>query len=204
MKKNIKYYIERFIDRNPLVRDWLHQQYINITGLALILHPYIKSKLWDDVSFEAVKMTIFRIGKNVWIPKRPESFMAKEIFINKWINLFNIEAVDAIWKVIKKVKWKYYTSIRWKNQKTYIFDDFYKNEIIEKFDNEKTISSNLIIIWIKINEELSKTKWIFYLVSKNLYFYWINIIQIIQTQNEFSIVVEEKDLKDAIYAISSI
>jgi len=204
MKKNIKYYVERFIDRNPLIKDWLYQQYINITWLALILHPYIKSKLWDDVSFEAVKMTIFRIGKNIWMPKKPKSFIAKEIFINKWINLFNIEAENSLWKAIEKVKWKYYTSIRWKNQKTYIFDDFYKNEVIEKFDNEENISSNLIIIWIKINEELSQTKWMFYLVSKNLYFYWVNILQIIQTQNEFSVVVEKKDLKDAVYAISSI
>ena len=203
-KKNIKYYVERFIDRNPLVRDWLHQQYINVTGLALILHPYIKSKLWDEVSFEAVKMTLFRIGKNIWMPEKVNLFKSKEIFINKWINLFNIEAENAIWKVINKVKWKYYTSIRWRNQKTYIFDDYYKKEVIEKFDNEKEILSDLVLIWIKTDEEIRNTKGVFYLVSKNFYFYWINIIQIIQTQNEFSVVVEEKDLKDAVYAISNI
>jgi len=32
----------------------------------------------------------------------------------------------------------------------------------------------------------------------------VNILQVIQTKNEFSVVVEKKDLKDAVYAVSSI
>ena len=207
-KKNIKYYVQRFVDRNPFIKEGLYQWYINSTGLTLILHSYIKDKMKEDVSFDSVKMALFRIGKNIVMPEKKDLFKTKEIFINKWINLFNIEAEEALWKVIRKVKWKYYTSIRWKNQKTYIFDDFYKKEVIDKFDNEKYIFSDLIIVWIKLDESkennIQNVKGVFYLISKNLYFYGVNIIQIIQTQNEFSVVIEEKYLKDAIYAISSI
>jgi hypothetical protein len=44
-EKNVKYYVERFVDRNPFIKEGLYQGYVNITGLTLILHPYVKSKL---------------------------------------------------------------------------------------------------------------------------------------------------------------
>jgi hypothetical protein len=190
----------------------LYQGYVNITGLTLILHPYVKSKLWEDVSFNAVKMALFRIGKNIVMPKKINIFKTKEIFIKKWINILttNLEKFD--WKIIKKVKWKYISSINWKTQKTLIFDDYYKEQAKKLFEikeiSEKEIISDLIIVWIKINEDweenIQNIKWVFYLISKNLYFYWVNILQVIQTKNEFSVVVEEKYLKDAVYSISSI
>jgi len=52
-----------------------------------------------------------------------------------------------------------------------------------------------------LNDNMQNYKWVFYLISKNLYFYWVNILQVIQTKNEFSVVVEKKDLKDAVYSL---
>ena len=43
-----------------------------------------------------------------------------------------------------------------------------------------------------------------YAISKKLLFHWINIVQVIQTSQEFTICVEEKDLEDTVFAISSI
>ena len=202
-KRNIKFYVERFIDKNPFIKEGLYEWYINSTGLAVKILPYIKNKLWENISLDSVKMTIHRLSKNIEIPTKIDLFKTKEIFIKKDFSITEIPVWSNIKKIIPHIDWKYYASIRWKKQKTFVFDNYYKKQVEENFKESKILSW-LVLIWIKMDESLFKTKWVFYSISKELFFYWINIIQIIQTTNEFSIVIEENDLKNTIFAISNI
>jgi len=173
-KRNVKFYVDKFIDRNPFIKEGIYEWYINSTGLALIIHPYIKSKLWDDVSFDAVKMSLFRAGKNIKMPEKIDLFRTKEIFIKKWINILSTDLDNNIRKKVEKVNWKYYVLIWWEKQKIFIFDDYYKDKIKTE-DINWEILSDLIIVWIKLDNSLyniQNHKWVFYLISKKLYFHW--------------------------------
>lgn len=204
MKDSLKQYVEDFIQKNPFIEDWLYNQYINITSLALILQPYFREKLKEDISFEAVKMAIFRAWKKIKFPNIRGSFQTKDIFIKKWINIAYIKLeFKEIAGNIKKVNNKYLTRIHWTKEIAIIFDDYYKKEIAEKFPTSLK-KEKLILVWVDMKEWIYDSPWVFYAISKNLFFYSINIIQTLQTFREFSVVVEEKDLKDTVYAISSI
>ena len=45
MKKNLKSIIDDIITKNYLIEDGLYNGYINTTGLALMIQPYIKETL---------------------------------------------------------------------------------------------------------------------------------------------------------------
>ena len=57
--------------------------------------------------------------------------------------------------------------------------------------------SELWAIWIHLDEELLKTTWVIYNLTKKLAFYNINIVNILSTYTEIVFIIDEKDLKKA-------
>lgn len=211
MKKNLKSIIDDIITKNYLIEDGLYNGYINTTGLALMIQPYIKETLWEEkVSFDSIKMALFRASKNLKIPKKVKIFSAKNLFIKK--DLFIISAdkeqkdkQEAI-RSIEKVKGHYLSKIEWNKEISVIYEEFYQEQMEKLVPNKEDIvwKSNLTLIGVMVPDGTQDTPGLVYNMSKQLMFYWVNITQIIQTQNEFAIVVEKEYMQDAIYVLSNI
>lgn len=211
MKHNLKSVVQDIINSNHLLEDGLFNGYINTTGLALMLQPYIKEKLNDnDVSFDSIKMALFRAGKNMKLPSKKKLFSPKNLYIKKDINIANITwDINANRKKLRSLdkQDQYYLSkILGEIELSIIFDNHYKEEIsgIFSWEDQMELKEDLVLIWVSVPEWTQETPWIIYNVSKQLMFHWINITQVVQTKREFAVVVEEKDMQDTIYVLSSI
>ena len=210
MKKNLKYYVDTFIQKNQFIEDGLYNQYINITSLALMLQPYFSKKLGENISFDSVKMALFRAGKNITTPKHKNLFSSQEIYIKKWINVTSIKSTEQSYTeklfTIKKESGNYLSKIYGDIEVAVVYDDFYKEKVEETFweDEQVSTSSDLIIVWVRVKDWTQATPGVLYSISKKLLFHWINIIQVIQTNGEFAVVVNESDMQDTVYAISSL
>ncbi len=208
---NLSTIIKEIIYQNDFLEDWLYNKYINTTWLALFIMPILKQKLEkENISLDAVKMAISREVKLLKVPNKEEKFNINSIFVKKWINIMFIEnPSDYVNEInrIKKDKWKYLTKISWNTEVVLTFEDYYKN-IIEKelaWIEIRKYEKNLALVWVNVAwQDMIDKPWIFYRISKWLYFYWIDVIQTIQTWKEISVVVKKDDLKEAFDVFCSI
>ncbi len=199
--------IEQIIKNNNFLEDWLYNWYINITGLALYIIPFLKKKINKEISLDSVKMAISRINKKIDLPEKEAPINVKDIYIKNDIcltffenNDFNEEKIIQI----KKPKHKYISKTYANKEISIVFEkelSDYVNKIIP-LKKSKLFLEDLILIWINIsNKDNLYNPWLIYNLTKKFYFYKINILKFFQTTNEVSFVIDKKDLTNAINAI---
>ncbi len=207
--KSLSDNIEEIIQNNSLLEDGLYNGYINITGLSLYIMPMLKRKMGKSPSLDSVKMSLSRVSKRIESPKKSVPFTSKNIFIRKWLNIIFFrysKSVESGLKNISKVESKYLTKINGNKEASIIFDNFYTQKIEENFNMKKATlkKSGLILVWIDIKDSIVDKPWLLYKISKWLFFYWIKVVEVLQTHNELSVIVREEDLKNTVDVICSI
>ncbi len=201
----IKDAIDTIIGNNAFLEDALFNSYLNISSFSEFIKPQVELLTKKEVTVASIKMTLSRIsiqGKK----KKEYKLQADTFFLRKNITIMTIEKdpenhafIHKIYENVEKFPSEYIAVIEWGGEIDIVFSKGLSNIIRTIIPDEK-IKIQIIdvsLIGASLNKEAIHNPWLFYTLSKKLFFFDINILQVISTYREIGIIVKSEDTKRA-------
>ena len=215
--KTISSVVENYIKNKPFLSTALSESIINLTSLSRRIKPEIELKLRKQVRSGAIVMALKRISNNL-------EFVSTHKILKVLKNIGDITVrsnlIDYSFKVsdsllscqakflseIQNHKVFFYTSSRGVTESNIIISNEMKNKMETHFEKEILIkkTDNLSSISIKLPVENISIPGIYYFIFQKMSWEGINIIEVISTSNEFTIVVDDQYVNDAFKIIKNL
>lgn len=209
--------VQNLVKAKPFVEEALNEGIINHSALARQLLPEIETLLKKEVKEGAVIMALKRMPISV---DRMVSIRLTKIIkalgdITVRSNLtdftfFNSDTLRAnerlLVDLIKDRKEGFYTISRGVYETTLVVSSIFSENVQHIFKVEKLLSSttNLSSITIRMPNENQTTPGLYYFIFKRLAENGINIIEIVSTTNEITIIVASNSVEKAFIAIKNL
>lgn len=203
----IPHAVEEIIKTKPFLESALVDGLINLSALARQLKPNIEERMGKEINEGAVVMALNRL-----VPRLTKTSNAKidnvvknigdiivrsdltDITFHNSSTLFEKQAI-----LLERIKDKnniFCTLSQGIDETTIIISSAYSKSIEQIFIGEKMISraDNLSSITVKLPMSNSYSPGIYYYIFKKLAWEDLNVIEVISTSNEYTIVVDDKDI----------
>lgn len=206
--------VESVLNRKPFILDALNDNIINFSLLASFLKPDLERILQKKINNGAVIMAIrrFKVVNDIGLSKKIEeqvkdigdilvrSNLADYTFRNSETLLKNQQ---KLLEIITYKKDFFYTVTQGVYETTFILSDRIKDEIPSIFEGEKLLSSSygLSSITIKLSEGNTEQPGLYYYIFKKLAWNGINILEVVSTSNEVTILLKDQDIDKAFSVI---
>ena len=205
--------VHTLINDSPFIQESLDNNLINTTSLARYLQPQIVKHLDKTVKVSAIVMAIQRrpINMSLMLDKSLTSFMSNlgDVLVRSDIydytyshsSTFRFNQIKFL-QQLKDESNSYYSFCRGMNETTIVVNSTIKHLVLKTFKNERLIVSreNLAAISISLPSDNQDTSGVYYTLLKRLAWQGINIIEVISTSNEISLVVSKEDI-DTVFSI---
>ncbi len=209
--------VEQTVKRSPFIEEGLRTGIINYSGYARFIKSEIENKTFKEVTEGSILMALKRLNKG-------KKTTYKNIEPKELIMDMTVRSNIAEYTFLKSDKFlakqaDFFTKLsRRPNlfisvgqgvfETTIIVSDLTEvRKLIEEcFANEKILHSffELSSITIKLAEDNVKTPGLYYLFLKTLAWEGINIMEIVSTSNEVTIVFESKDINRAFEKLNAL
>ena len=201
---------EDIINRSPFLREAMTDNLINISALARKIKPEIEKSINKEIKEGAIVMAIKRMT--------PGAYHKLDIKINNVIGgigdfLVRSDLVDFTYENseslrdtqsdlihhIREDKDSFFTVCKGISETTYILNAKFTTETKKIFAQERLKAHNqdLSSITVKLPETNTETYGVYYYIMKHLAWEGINIEQVVSTANEFTAIVNSKNIDDA-------
>lgn len=204
---------EEIINRSPFLREALTENLINVSALARKIKPEIEDLLKKPVKEGAVIMSIKRMSPGYYhrINLKIKNFMGTlgDFLVRSDLEDFTFENSPTLtlcqaemMKLLNDEQDPFYTFCHGVGESTIITSLSMKEKLEEVFKNEKRKShtANLASITIKLPTVNTEISGIYYFILKHLAWEGINIVEVVSTSNEFTVVVHSDDI-DAAFSV---
>ena len=215
--RTISSVVENYIKNKPFLSTALSEGIINLTSLSRRIKPEIELVLKKKVRSGAIVMALKRISNSL-------EFLSTHKIIKVLKNIGDITVrsnlIDYSFKVsnsllscqakflseINNPQLFFYTSSRGVSESNIVISDEMKDKMETYFGKELLIkkTENLSSISIKLPEENISIPGIYYFIFQKMSWEGINIIEVISTSNEFTIVVDDQYVNDAFKIIKNL
>jgi len=202
--------VGELIHRSPFISEALSEGLINVSSLARKLQPDVESSLKKDIKLGAIVMAINRLnpGDVFFVEKDLKAFFRKLGDITVRSNLLdytfdNSESLITnqaeLLSYISQKRQIFYTVSRGMFETTIIISDSIEKRMEEIFKKESIINKkkNLSSITLMLPLENTRVYGIYYYILKDLAWHGINLVEVISTSNEFTLVVNDDDVDKA-------
>lgn len=209
--------VESILLSKPFILDALNDNIINFTSLAEYLRPDISRLLKKEVNTGAVVMAIrrFKSVNDEGLLKKIEDQVKQfgDILVRSNLVDYTFKNSESLLKnqqklieIIKDRKGFFYTVTQGVYETTFILSDQIKDEIPIIFEGEKLISSSygLSSVTIKLPSGNTEQPGLYYYIFKKLAWDGINILEVVSTSNEFTILLKDKDIDRAFSVIKNL
>lgn len=201
---------EDIINRSPFLRESMTEGLINISALARKIQPEIEEVTGKEVKEGAIVMAIKRMSpglyhklnvkiKNV-LGELGDFLVRSNLSDYTYQNSDSLEARQSeLIKLLNSESDSFFALCRGVTETTIITGDKNKETIERLFQNEKLIAStqNLASVTVKLPHINTEIYGIYYYILKQLAWEGINIIEVISTANEFTVLVAQDDVDKA-------
>ncbi len=201
---------EELINKSPFLREAMTDDLINISALARKLKPEIESSMGKEVKEGAIVMAIKRMTPGLYhrLNIKITNIMGDlgDFLVRSNLSDFTFENTDSLktkqeefCQQINKEADSFFTISRGISETTFILSSNH-NEIIDRnFKNEKLKShtSDLASVTVKLPTINTEIYGIYYYILKHLAWEGINIVELVSTSNEFTVVVKQEDVDKA-------
>ena len=214
--RTISSVVENYIKNKPFLSTALSEGIINLTSLSRRIKPEIELVLKKKVRSGAIVMALKRISNSL-------EFLSTHKIIKVLKNIGDITVrsnlIDYSFKVsnsllscqakflseINNPQLFFYTSSRGVSESNIVISDEMKDKMETYFGKELLIkkTENLSSISIKLPEENISIPGIYYFIFQKMSWEGINIIEVISTSNEFTIVVDDQNVNEAFKIIKN-
>lgn len=200
----VTYWVEQIIKQKPFLQEALARGLINNAALAESMIPEIEKKLKKKIKFSSVNMAIRRLSET--LEKRFENKLKfdkhSDISIQSNLVMFMIKrtweaqrTVKEIYTIFDNKPGIFINITQGQHEIVILTSNLYEKEIDELFSEKLKIKKfeNLSGITIKIPENFCETPGFLYIISRALALENINIIDVISTYTELTIIIDEED-----------
>jgi len=209
----IAHIVEKMVRENPSLEQALALDLLSYSRTAVYLKPKVEKELGKEVKIGAIAMALQRIAEKVRIKQKEYEYKIKEISTRSNLAEISIaktsrmkEIMDEVYEAVDTAKGDVVNFIHGNNETTIIFSDRKSEEIKESLKNEKVIGeiTGLGAISLRFSEEtLSSPGFIAY-VLKELAWHGINVVEVVSTYTELSIILKEEDVVKAYNVIKGL
>ena len=215
--KTISSVVENYIKNKPFLSTALSEGIINLTSLSRRIKPEIELVLKKQIRSGAIVMALKRISNSL-------EFVSTHKILKVLKNIGDITVrsnlIDYSFKVsdsllscqakflseIDNPQLIFYTSSRGVTESNIIISNEMKEKMEAYFQKEILIkkTDNLSSISIKLPVENVSIPGIYYFIFQKMSWEGINIIEVISTSNEFTIVLDDKNVNAAFKIIKNL
>ncbi len=199
--------VRQIIINTPFLEESLNDGIINVSSLARKIKPDVEELLGKDVKQGALVMAINRLEPSYYYKVNigVKDFISTlgDIIVRSGLTDFTFAKSNSLEACKSRLMQKiaesdnYFVTISQGIQEsTLIVSSQLEDEVNNIFASEKKLSSKsgLSSITIQLDESNVEISGIYYYIFKKLAWVGINIIEVISTTNEFTIVVAEEDI----------
>ena len=199
--------IQQELNRYPFLMEALSEGVINVSALARNLQPVISKAAGKEVKEGAIVMAINRLphGGLHFIQREIQAFARQLTDIRVRSNLLDytymnseslIRAQAVLLSHVGEQPKSFCTYSQGVAETTIVISSGFENLMQELFRGETLIdlSRNLSAVSLMLPEANRSLYGIYYYILKDLAWQGINVVELISTSNEFTILVEDKDL----------
>lgn len=204
---------EEIINRSPFLREALTENLINVSALARKIKPEIEDHLKKPIKEGAVIMSIKRMSPGYYhrINLKIKNFMGTlgDFLVRSDLEDFTFENSPTLtlcqaemMKLLNDEQDPFYTFCHGVGESTIITSLSMKEKLQQVFKDEKLKShtADLASITIKLPTVNTEISGIYYFILKHLAWEGINIVEVVSTSNEFTVVVHSDDI-DAAFSV---
>lgn len=183
---------------------------INVSALARKIIPEVEKLTNKEIKEGAIVMAIKRMTPGVYHKLDVKikkviggigDFLVRSDLVD--FTFENSESLKVCQSELVKItnsdKESFFAICKGITETTYILNSKFKEEVKKIFENEnmKAHSQDLSSITVKLPETNTETFGVYYYIMKHLAWDGINIEQVVSTANEFTVIVDSKDIDDA-------
>lgn len=209
--------VEGLIKKKPFIEGALYEGLINLSSLARQIKPEIEVKLKKPIKEGAIVMALKRLAPtldvqmNVKIKRALKHF--GDIIVRSNLADFTFKNSESLIKkqgqLLEKIsnhREIFHTISKGVFETTIVISDSLKDDLTGIFQNEELLNqtSNLSSITIKLPEENQTIPGLYYFIFKKIAWEGINILEVISTSNEFTIILNDKDINKAFSILKNI
>jgi len=197
--------VESIVRRTPFLEEALSRGILNLSALAREIKPEIEKELMKKVREGAIVMGLKRLSSKIKKThnkqrsffKNPPDLMVRSNLVE--ITILNSESLlnrqKRLLEQIKSVQNYFLTFTQGIYETTIIVSKNLEEKLLKIFEAEKIISKfeNLSSITIQLPEGSALIPGIYSFILKALAWEGINLIEVVSTFNEFTIILESKN-----------
>ena len=211
--KTIQEAISTIIKTKPYLEESLNEGIINLTALANQLMPEVEKLLSKEVKTGALVMAIKRHypGKLTQINIQANNLIKNisNIIVRSDISVFTYENTQELPSLLAKLsselslhKGLFYTFSQGVFETTVIINNRAEDRLYQILSSVKWLSftRNLSCITLYLPDDNTEIPGYYYFILKKIAWEGINIVEILSTTNEFSIIVSDDDV-DRVFSV---
>ncbi|MGL1885651.1 MAG: hypothetical protein OCD76_03975 [Reichenbachiella sp.] len=215
--KKISDIVEEGIRKMPFVEEAMNAGLINYSSLARMLQPFVSKELMKEATEASILMALKRrstMGMNT-LNLNPKNFRAHigDVFVRSGLSTYTYANSPTLTgnqtKLLHEVQSlpdTYCSFTQGMYERTMIVSENIKEGVERIFRNEQFVtgSQELSSATVMLKATNVRAYGLYYYIFKMIAWYGINIIEVISTSNEFSIVVESKNINEAFSVLMKI
>jgi hypothetical protein len=205
--------VTNLINQSPIIQEALDLDLINITSLARHIQPAIERHLDKEIQISAIVMAIKRRPTNMSqiLDKSLSQFMSSlgDVLVRSDIYDYTYahsasfrQSQITFLQLIEDETNSYYSFCRGMGETTIVVNRMLTGIVKRAFKSEKLLVSraNLAAVSISLPSTNQDISGVYYTLLKRLAWQGINIIEVISTSNEITLIVSKDDI-DQVFSI---
>lgn len=206
--KSLPQTVQSLIDKSPFIKEALSAGLVNNTSLARYLQQDVERISGKEASISAIRSAIDRmpIDSIYRLDKSLGVFMQQLGDINVRSDLMDITYRNSpslmqsqleFLKTVDTSKKYFFSFSKGVNETTIVISEYLYNQLESTFHKERQLlkRDNLAAISIMLPERNLDVYGVYYTILKQLAWKGINVVEIISTSYEITLVVEKADVK---------
>ncbi|HBS88794.1 MAG: hypothetical protein A2W91_04030 [Bacteroidetes bacterium GWF2_38_335] len=208
--------VETTVLKKPFLAEAVSEGIINLSALARQIQPDVEKMLHKEVNFQAIVVALNRMAPVFEISfSRKLEKMSKDIGeIVLRSNLADFTFLNSaalvkkqmkLWGKVSKRDDVFYTVSRGVFETTFVVSNSLSDILLNIFEEETLIShlENLSSVTIKLPPDNGKQPGLYYSLLKKIAWNGVSIIEVVSTTNEFSIIIDEKNVGAVFQALTT-
>lgn len=207
--------VEQLVRQSPFISEAINDGLINVSALARRLQTDVEKQLGKPVKSGAIIMAINRLqtGELMFIEKNIRQFFQQLSDISVRSNLSDYTFQNSDTLLQKQVRLlamisqdfpnAFYSFSQGVGETTIIVTNSLDEQVDQIFEGEKQLDkeSQLSAITLMLPIENRNLYGVYYYILKDLAWQGINLVELISTSNEFTLIVSDEDLDHAFSVI---
>jgi len=203
--------VKELLKKTPLIEEALSKDLINYSSLARLFKPEIEKRLFKTVEIPSIVMALKRTVKKLKLPSKklkklePKGELAVRSNLTEYILVASESAIRQLGvfaQILTKQANAFFALTKGVREIDVIVSDSLRTELMKLLRNEKIIAKveDLSLITLFHSEGAVFTPGFHYSILKALAWENINVIEIVSTYTELTIILQSKDV-DAAFSV---